>query len=204
VALGARRFGAAAVATRRWVIGWVGVGLGGVGLLGYLAVVPGLLDPELSVLDEPLGIWELMASAAGLAVVWLAARLIATLRPSGPGRAWPFVLWAAGLMLITGVTVSAGVMIGAAVQQPASGFLAGHAAATLTWMAAAVWLLMSRQRDGRQSRQLGMVIAAAAVAKLLLFDLGALDGISRVVAFVVAGAALLAVGTLYRQTRKSV
>ena len=194
----------AAVATRRWMVGWVGVGIAGVGLLGYLAVVPGLLDPELNVLDEPLGIWELMASAAGLAVVVLAARLIATLRPGGLGRAWPFVLWAAGLVLITGVTVSAGVMIGAAVRQPASGFLAGHAAATLTWMAAAVWLLMSRQRDGRQGRQLGMVIAGAAVAKLLLFDLGALDGVSRVVAFVVAGAALLAVGTLYRQTRKSV
>lgn len=194
----------AAVATRRWMVGWVGVGIAGVGLLGYLAVVPGLLDPELNVLDEPLGIWELMASAAGLAVVWLAARMIDSLRPGGLGRVWPFVLWAAGLVLITGVTVSAGVMIGAAVRQPASGFLAGHAAATLTWMAAAVWLLMSRQRDGRQGRQLGMVIAGAAVAKLLLFDLGALDGVSGVVAFVVAGAALLAVGTLYRQTRKSV
>ena len=108
----------AAVATRRWMVGWVGVGIAGVGLLGYLAVVPRLLDPELSVLDEPLGIRELVASAAGLAVVWLAARLIVTLRPGGLGRIWPFVFWAAGLVLITGVTVSAGVMIGAAVRQP--------------------------------------------------------------------------------------
>jgi uncharacterized membrane protein len=42
-----------------------------------------------------------------------------------------------------------------------------------------------------------MVLVAAAVAKLVLFDLVALDGIARVAAFLGAGLVLLAAGTRY-------
>jgi uncharacterized membrane protein len=41
------------------------------------------------------------------------------------------------------------------------------------------------------------VLVAAAVAKLVLFDLVALDGIARVAAFLGAGLVLLAAGTRY-------
>ena len=46
-------------------------------------------------------------------------------------------------------------------------------------------------------RMTGLVLVAAAVAKLLLFDLVALDGIARVAAFLGAGLVLLAAGTRY-------
>jgi uncharacterized membrane protein len=43
----------------------------------------------------------------------------------------------------------------------------------------------------------GMVLVGAAVAKLVLFDLVALDGLARVGAFLGAGLVLLAAGTRY-------
>ena len=43
----------------------------------------------------------------------------------------------------------------------------------------------------------GMALVAAAVAKLFLFDLGALDGIFRVVVFIAVGLVLLGTGTGY-------
>ena len=42
-----------------------------------------------------------------------------------------------------------------------------------------------------------MAIVAAAMAKLFLFDLGTLDGIFRVVVFIVTGLALLGMGAGY-------
>ena len=46
-------------------------------------------------------------------------------------------------------------------------------------------------------RVAGLALVAAAVAKLLLFDLVALDGPARVAAFLGAGLLLLAAGTRY-------
>ncbi len=46
----------------------------------------------------------------------------------------------------------------------------------------------------------GLTLTGAATAKLLLFDLGTLDGIFRVVVFIVVGLALLAMGTGYARS----
>jgi uncharacterized membrane protein len=43
-------------------------------------------------------------------------------------------------------------------------------------------------------------LTAAAMAKLFLFDLGTLDGIFRVVAFIVVGLVLLAMGSGYARS----
>jgi uncharacterized membrane protein len=43
----------------------------------------------------------------------------------------------------------------------------------------------------------GLVLGGAAVAKLVLFDLVALDGLARAAAFLGAGLVLLAAGTRY-------
>ena len=43
----------------------------------------------------------------------------------------------------------------------------------------------------------GMALVAAAMAKLFLFDLGTLDGIFRVVVFIVVGLVLLGMGAGY-------
>jgi uncharacterized membrane protein len=43
----------------------------------------------------------------------------------------------------------------------------------------------------------GLAVVAASMAKLFLFDLGTLDGIFRVVVFIVVGLALLGMGAGY-------
>jgi uncharacterized membrane protein len=67
---------------------------------------------------------------------------------------------------------------------------------TLSWTVVAAVLLACGARWPAM-RVAGMVLVAAAVAKLILFDLVALDGLARVAAFLGAGLLLLAAGTRY-------
>lgn len=184
---------------------WVGVGAALIGLLGYLPILDPLLNRGGNTFSGELGVWELLASAAGLGVVVLMARLVPSRTASRSGPARSFGLWAVALLFVTGLAVSTGVLLGRASGDVATGFLAGHAAATVLWMASAAWLLLGRRgtaSDTSSRRTLGVVIAGVAVAKLMLFDLSTLDGFVRVVAFVLIGGALLAVGTLYRKTKR--
>ena len=92
---------------------------------------------------------------------------------------------------ITTFTVTAGVLIGG----EGRGFFAGHMAATIWWIAMAAGMFIYAARMPRADRSLpiggGLALVAAAMAKLLLFDLGTLDGIFRVVVFIVVGLVLL-------------
>jgi uncharacterized membrane protein len=76
------------------------------------------------------------------------------------------------------------------------GFTTGHALVTVSWTVAAL-VLLARGISRPALRVAGMALVAAAVAKLVLFDLGALDGLARVAAFLGAGLVLLAAGTRY-------
>ena len=96
--------------------------------------------------------------------------------------------------------IALAVVVGDSVDRPAGGFVVGHGLATLLWAAGAAYLLMHGLRRGRDAAialRAGLLLAAAAVAKLLLFDLATLDGIVRIAAFIGAGLALLAMGTGY-------
>jgi uncharacterized membrane protein len=99
---------------------------------------------------------------------------------------------------VTTFTVTAGVAIGGA----GRGFLAGHMAATICWiaMAAGLFVYAARLRT-RADRSLpiagGLALVAAAMAKLFLFDLGTLAGIFGVVVFMVVGLVLLGMGAGY-------
>lgn len=76
------------------------------------------------------------------------------------------------------------------------GFLVGHVLITLSWVLAAIGLLL-RGVDARHLRVPGMVLLAVALTKLFLFDLATLDGFARVVAFLCAGLVLLTAGARY-------
>ncbi|HKH51404.1 MAG TPA: DUF2339 domain-containing protein, partial [Mycobacterium sp.] len=80
-------------------------------------------------------------------------------------------------------------------------FFAGHMAATICWIAMAAALFIYAARVARVERSLpiggGLALVAAAMAKLFLFDLGTLDGIFRVVVFIVVGLVLLGMGAGY-------
>jgi uncharacterized membrane protein len=111
------------------------------------------------------------------------------------------LLWAgaavAGLYAVTMFTVTAGVLFGG----EEYGFFAGHVVATICWIGVAAAVLRYAATLPRADRSLpiggGMTLVAAAVAKLFLFDLGTLDGIFRVVVFIVVGLILLGMGAGY-------
>ncbi|MDT7580188.1 MAG: hypothetical protein QOK35_1452, partial [Pseudonocardiales bacterium] len=105
-------------------------------------------------------------------------------------------LWApVGLVGLYG---AAGLVIAVAllVAPTRSAFVAGHAAVTVSWTVVAL-VMLARGIRRPAMRVAGLVLVAAAVAKLVLFDLVALDGLARVAAFLGAGLLLLAAGTRY-------
>ncbi|WP_433798578.1 DUF2339 domain-containing protein [Actinomycetospora sp. CA-084318] len=103
-----------------------------------------------------------------------------------------------GLLGVVGLYGAAGVVVTAAlaVAPDRTGFLTGHVLVTISWTALALVLLV-RGVGAVLPRVLGGVLVVAAVAKLILFDLMALDGLARVVVFLGAGLVLLVAGTRY-------
>ncbi|ANW65286.1 hypothetical protein BCA37_18360 [Mycobacterium sp. djl-10] len=155
---------------------------------GHLVYATELTGPEtFSVL-----VASVLLIAAAVSLSWTTARR---------SRAIPAVALAVTGYAVTVFTVTAGVLIGGR----GTGFLAGHMAATICWVGMAAVLLWYAQRTAdRDARTApivaGLTLTGAATAKLLLFDLGTLDGIFRVVVFIVVGLALLAMGTGYARS----
>lgn len=79
------------------------------------------------------------------------------------------------------------------------GFRAGHAAATLSWLVIGGVLMSLGFKPNRPNslRYVGLGFELASILKLLLFDMSRIDGVARVVLFILAGVALLVVGTVY-------
>ncbi len=110
-------------------------------------------------------------------------------------------VWAGSAVVIvyavTTFSVTAGVLVGG----EGGGFFAGHMAATICWIAMAAALFVYAARLAKTERSLpigaGLALVAAAMAKLFFFDLGTLDGIFRVVVFIVVGLVLLGMGAGY-------
>lgn len=171
---------------------WAAVGFAVVGGGFYLSYAPPSSLVEATATTSATGISTLVASvllmACAAAIVW-----------SFPGRdsaAWAGVAVVVGYAL-TAFTVTAGVLIGG----EGGGFFGGHMAATICWIALAAALFGYAARVPRADRSLpiggGLALVAAAMAKLFLFDLGTLDGIFRVVVFIVVGLVLLGMGAGY-------
>ncbi|HEX4361235.1 MAG TPA: DUF2339 domain-containing protein [Pseudonocardia sp.] len=128
-----------------------------------------------------------------LATALVVASVRLNLASADAGSAW---LWlpagAAGLYGAAGTVISAALLLVPA--QP--GFIGGHAVVTISWTLAAL-VLLARGIERPALRVTGLVLIAAAVAKLVLFDLIALDGLARVAAFLGAGLLMLAAGVRY-------
>lgn len=174
------------------------------GGLAFLAIAgPDTLTTESAAVRQ-LGSGTTASAIAGLGLV--AVALWALLRPFARRGGDDFAItlsWIvfgiAGLYLVTAATVSAAVAV------HADGFLAGHSIATIAWMAAALAALLFGLRrlsgdsaaTARAALVSGLVLTAAALAKLFLFDLATLGGVVRVAAFLVVGILLLVAGTRY-------
>jgi uncharacterized membrane protein len=175
-----------------------GAVFGGLGLLlAGEAIPPSLLaEAPFFPTRTPGALVGGMLTALVLALVAIGLPWVASRRGvlADPGKS-PIALVAAGLVLLY---ATAGFVLCAAllVSQTPSGFLFGHTVVTVSWTVAALVLLV-RGVDVLPLRIAGLVLVGAAVAKLVLFDLSALDGIARVAAFIGAGLVLLTAGTRY-------
>jgi uncharacterized membrane protein len=179
----------------------IGTAYGGIGVLialGRDAPLDGLVHHPSSAYAGP-GHGPLVVGAAvsALVLVFAVALLVAGVRVglvrSDPRSAG---LWVpAGVVGLYGAT-SLVVTLALLGSDDRTGFTAGHALVTVSWAAVAL-VLLARGVRRPALRIAGMVLVAAAVGKLVLFDLVALDGLARVGAFLGAGLVLLAAGTRY-------
>jgi uncharacterized membrane protein len=137
-----------------------------------------------------LGVSVLLVLAAAAGTV--AANRLGWLRATADHA--PLWLIAIGIVLYgeTGAVLCAALLV----KPTEGGFLAGHAVVTVSWTVAALVLLV-RGITSRSLRATGLGLVAAALVKLVLFDLAKLDGIARVATFLGAGLVLLAAGVRY-------
>lgn len=171
---------------------WAAVGFGIVGAAAHLTYSPPEMLLEATQTDSAAGISTLVSSlllaAAAVAIVWAWDR-----RESA--------LWVGAVVLIVYAVTSFTVTAGMLISGDDGGFYAGHMAATIIWIAMAAALFAYAARLPRDDRSVpiggGLGLVAAAMAKLFLFDLGTLDGIFRVVVFIVVGLILLGMGAGY-------
>ncbi|MFE9579324.1 DUF2339 domain-containing protein [Nocardia sp. NPDC006044] len=185
---------------RSGVAAGIGAAFATLGVFAFLNVAgPDVLASQHRSVED-LSVSTMLGAVLALAVVavamWSARRL-----PGWQGTAelqW-IVASIAGLYAVTAATVSIGVATGAS-----DGFVIGHSAATILWMAAATAALFYGLRNigkatgvAKLALGSGLLVTAAALAKLFLFDLATLDGLVRVAAFLAVGVLLLVVGTRY-------
>jgi uncharacterized membrane protein len=178
-----------------------------VGVTGVLSAVARQVPPEVltSYPAAPFVLGITVQRAALVAGVTMSALVLAAAVAALVGSARVGVLGsdarAARLWVpvgVVGLYGAAGLVIALAllVSPSRAGFVAGHAVVTVSWVVVALALLARGVRRPAL-RVAGLVLVAAAVAKLVLFDLVALDGLARVGAFLGAGLLLLAAGTRY-------
>ena len=178
-----------------------------VGLTGVLSALAVQIPPE-ALASYPAAPFVLgltvqrpaLVAAVAMSALVLAAPVAALIGSARVGvlgaDARAARLWApVGLVGLYG---AAGLVIALAllVAPSRAGFVAGHAVVTVSWVVVAL-VLLARGVRRPALRVAGLVLVAAAVAKLVLFDLVALDGLARVAAFLGAGLLLLAAGTRY-------
>ncbi|WP_444876328.1 DUF2339 domain-containing protein [Actinomycetospora flava] len=158
----------------------------------FVLVAPGgtATSGDVAELVGALATSLLLGAAAAAAVVALAR--LDVLRDRTQKAVAVGGLGVIGLYGATGTVLATALLV-----SPTRGaFLVGHVLVTVSWTAVALVLLV-RGLQSSLPRILGGVLVVAAVVKLLLFDLTALDGLARVAAFLGAGLVLLAAGTGY-------
>ncbi|MFC9554565.1 DUF2339 domain-containing protein [Rhodococcus sp. NPDC056960] len=178
-----------------YAVGAVFTVVGGIAFL--VTAPPFVLVDEDSALDA-LGVITVLSALVLAGTVFLFVWYAHSLTLLSDDNAQPcWVL--AGLVILYAVT-TATVSAGTALTGTSAGFIAGHCAATIAWMAAATAALvfgLARRDYAHTALGVGLGLTGAALAKLFLFDLATLDGLFRVLAFLVVGLLLLLAGTRY-------
>lgn len=170
-----------------------GLGYAVLGLVALLSTLP------VDVLSSAAAMVETATPALALGGVMLLAAALAValeVRHAQLLRQPQVVFWVTGASGLYGVV--AAVVTGAVLLFGDDGFVVGHSAATVTAVAVGLVLVARGLRAGDgalEVRVAGLLLVAAAIGKLVLFDLAALSGFARVAAFLVTGLLLLQQGS---------
>ncbi|MGA8045109.1 MAG: DUF2339 domain-containing protein [Dermatophilaceae bacterium] len=184
---------------RTWALAIAGAVLALVSGLTFTEALVATTSFGLSALEEPLTMVHGLAltGLAGLAL-YTATALLGRRDPTLTRitAAWAFVTGSATI-------IATGTWLGSLVGEARIGFYGGHAVATAAWTALGATLItvVARRSQHRElMAHLGLGLIAVAIAKLFLFDLSALSGLFRVVAFVVTGLIVLVVAVAYSRS----
>ncbi|MGV0792206.1 DUF2339 domain-containing protein [Mycolicibacterium sp. XJ1819] len=182
-----------AVAARRAPVArWISRGFAVVGALFYLGYAPPWTLVEATALSTAAAISTLIAS-----LLLIAFAGVTVWTPAGRDP----VVWVCAAVTVVYAVTTFAVTAGVAIAGEGGGFFAGHTAATICWIGLAAAAFGHAARLSRVDRSVpiggGLALVVAATAKLFLFDLGTLDGIFRVLVFIVVGLALLGMGAGY-------
>lgn len=172
---------------------------GALAVAGLIAWVPQLATLLSQRAAEAAGPEQILQSLVGIAAIVLA--FLAARRWIGATEPWmTYLAWALAILMGSVAVILLGTWIGGHAGNSAAGYQTGQALVTSAWMVlCAVFLrrgLAARQNEDVWLR-LALAISTLAVAKLFLLDLGVLDAIARVGAFLAVGLLLLFVGTRY-------
>ncbi|WP_336671241.1 DUF2339 domain-containing protein [Tsukamurella sp. USMM236] len=173
---------------------WAGAALGGLGL----AVALERYGATTTLLDDAVRRGAGTAPAIAAAVLALVFAVVAAWRlvpqvPEESRNLIGVVCGVAALGAATALLANLGWALGGA-----EGARWGHGVATVAWITTGAYLLLQRRHDwGTAGNVAGLALIGGAVAKLFLFDLAALDGAVRVIAFLLVGITLLGVGAAY-------
>ncbi|MFC9475373.1 DUF2339 domain-containing protein [Nocardia sp. NPDC056952] len=195
-------FLAVAAVSRTRVAAGLGIAFAVLGGLVMLATatpetlaLQGLAEREL---DVATAVAAMVGLGVAAMVAWTVPRLPRCDDPGLVTGVW-IAVSIAGLYYVLVAAVSLGVSLGGA-----DGFIVGHSLATIVWMVVATGALFFGLRRLASSPAVakvclvsGLLVAAAALAKLFLFDLATLSGLVRVTAFLAVGILLLLTGTRY-------
>ena len=174
----------------------VGGLLGGLGILGWLPLLFTCLDQEAVSATGPEQIGQ---SLAGIAVVVLGT-MAASLWFGQVPRWSTYLSWSMAIALGSVAIIHTGTWVGVLAGQVGAGFQSGQATVTSAWMVLCIVFLqrgLAAKEDFDVWLHLALAVAALAVAKLFLLDLGMLAAVARVGAFLAVGLLLLFVGTRY-------
>ncbi|MDK8894348.1 MULTISPECIES: hypothetical protein [Corynebacterium] len=112
---------------------------------------------------------------------------------------WVAALIVLGLSMTVTVTLICAAVFALAPAAVSTAFLVAHGLVSVAWMALGAWILIVGPRmSDNVSLTVGGVIAGAAVVKLIIYDLSAISGLPRALAFIACGLILLGVVALRR------
>lgn len=192
-----------AVAGRRDAVArWSAAGFAVIGTVLFYSYVPLRVLVRPTAIPTPIAVAALAASLLVITFAVVMTRTcVAAKRDSDVNGLLIAAVSGVVVYAVTAFTVTAGVLVGGT----AGGFLAGHMAATICWIAgaAALFVYALRLRDAERRTEpitAGLALTGAATAKLFLFDLATLDGIFRVAAFIIVGLVLLGMGAGYARS----